>query len=145
MMNPRFKLYTKKTHRRPESEITLSGQKQEQLILSLARFNTVEHNIDFFYSPQCKHCMRILTALQPFITKNPKINFRKIDATSEQNLNLLESWLKGNLSVPVAILNNRFAIHGDVHFIPRLMYALQLTSTMPPQTKEDRQQFLLQK
>jgi thiol-disulfide isomerase/thioredoxin len=105
--------------------------RQELAILGLAPLKTSNSNILFFFSPTCKHCNKILPQLEEYVKLHPDISLAKINATSEENTDWLESLLKGHLLIPTAIINNAFVINGDANFMQRLTYLMQLAQGMP--------------
>jgi thiol-disulfide isomerase/thioredoxin len=121
-----------------------AGARQQEHILELAKLQIPRHVILLFHSPDCKHCQQVIPQIEQYVSSHPKINFIKIDASTEENTDFLEATLKGKLSVPVAIIDDIYVIVGDINFLHRLFYTMQLAENMP-ESKESEQKWLLRK
>jgi len=120
-----------------------AGSLQQQRIWELAEIKPPKHTLLFLYSPTCPHCAVVAPQLESYVEKHPDVALIKIDATTEENTAFLEAILKGLREVPTVLVDNRFVIKGDVDFLARLTYALQLAENMP-RTREEHHRWLLQ-
>jgi len=97
-------------------------------------FNAVVHN-----------CKLVKPILEEYVRRHPEISLTELNVESKETYtNLLEAILKGELEVPVAVINDRFIVKGDKDFLARLTYAIKLAENTPP-TREEEAKWLLKK
>ncbi|RLI47139.1 hypothetical protein DRO69_01480 [Candidatus Bathyarchaeota archaeon] len=124
-----------------------AGEQQRKYLDRLAELRKLKPKvrITFLYSTRCPHCRLVKPILEKYVQRHPEISLTELNVESKETYtNLLEATLKGELEVPVAVINDRFIVKGDKDFLARLTYAIKLAENTPP-TREEEAKWLLKK